>query len=71
MTDGTGINALHTDPRIAEFNRRAGMAKGQIMEALGSLATLSRYPEVYHAEKALRRALAELNGRTCAGEAAE
>ncbi len=53
------------DPPISEFNRRIGFAKGMIAEALGSLAAMSpQHPEVYWAERALRRAIAELDGKT-------
>jgi len=52
-----------------ELHRRIVMAKGQILEALGNLGSMSmRYPEVFHAERALRLALAELNGTARAGE---
>jgi hypothetical protein len=46
-----------------EFSRRVGFARGQIMEALGDLAAVSNIPEVYRAERALRYAIAELDGK--------
>ncbi len=58
-----------------ELSTRIGFAKGQIMEALGDLAkvskfpaTASHFPEIAHAERALRYAIAELNGTARAGE---
>jgi hypothetical protein len=50
-----------TDAR--ELSRRADMAKGQIMEALGYLAAMSpNNLDAHHAFLALRRALLELDG---------
>ncbi len=58
-----------------ELSTRIAFAKGQIMEALGDLAAVSKFkqtefyfPEIAHAERALRYAIAELNGTARAGE---
>lgn len=56
---------------IAELSRRSGLAKGQIIEALGDLATVCNIPEVHRAERALRYAIAELDGKARASEPRE
>ncbi len=54
----------HADLEL-ELSIRISFAKGQIMLALGDLAA----GEVHRAERALRYAIAELNGTARAGEA--
>lgn len=57
----------YMNPDELELSIRAAFAKGQIMEALGDLATVDRV-EVRRAERALRFAIAELNGTARASE---
>lgn len=54
-----------------EFEHRAAFAKGQIMEALGNLAAVTNIPEVHRAERALRIAIAELDGKARAAQPGE
>lgn len=64
ITDVLGAREMNADL----LNRRIEFARGQIMEALGDLALVSNIPEVHHAERALRYAIAELNGTARASE---
>lgn len=67
----SAMPAIEPDTIIVELRRRSNFAKGQIMEALGDLATVSNLPEVHRAERALRYAIAELNGKARVGEPRE
>ena len=67
----SAMPAIDPHTIIVELRRRSNFAKGQIMEALGALATVSNLPEVHRAERALRYAIAELNGKARAGELRE
>ncbi len=51
----------YMSPVVFDLALRMKFCQGQIMEALGDLATVDR-PEVRRAERALHYAIAELNG---------